>query len=55
MIDKDYLEALQRSFDSFIASWTRGPVLKIDSEKTAFLHDEEVVRLIATQALNKIV
>lgn len=55
MMDKDYLDALQRSFDGFIASWTRGPVLKIDSEKTDFLHNEDVVRLIATQALNKMV
>ena len=55
MMDKDYLEVLQRSFGGFIASWTRGPVLKIDSEKTDFLHDDDVVRLIAAQALNKMV
>ncbi len=55
MMDKDYLKALQRSCDGFTASWTRGPVLRIDSEKTDFLHDDDVVSLIATQALNKMV
>jgi len=55
MMDKDYLEALQCSFGGFIASWTRGPILKIDSEEINFLRDDDVVRLIATQALNKMV
>lgn len=55
MMDKGYLKALQHSCDGFIASWTRGPVIRIDSEKMDFLHNDEVVRLIATQTLNKMV
>lgn len=53
-IGVDYLRALQESFSRFMASWTRTPVLTIDSADVDFAHDDDVVRSIGAQALRQL-
>jgi len=52
-IDTDYLKALQCSFDDFIKSWSKCPIIKIDSGTINFLEDDNVVKSIAAQVLDK--